>query len=220
MRLTEELRAEHDLIEQVAGAFRTFVDARLCGEPSRGDGARFLTFFRLYAGEFHHAREEDTLFAALTRDAGLPADRGPVAVLTEEHRRLGRILDEIEPLADAAPLDAAPGARLRALALAYTHGLWHHIDAENSVLFPEGESRLRKQFVAELPSREMTAAERDAMALGASLLQRYPPLVDRTVIRGDGCVLCAAFGESCAGLEQEWWSESEWDELDDHLASD
>ena len=65
MRLMEELEAEHRLIEAVAGSLRTFVHARIAGAAPAADGRRFVRFFRLYAGQFHHAREEDTLFAAL-----------------------------------------------------------------------------------------------------------------------------------------------------------
>lgn len=220
MRFVDELRAEHDLIEQVAGAFQAFADARGRGDGRAADGARFLRFFRLFAGDFHHAREEDTLFVALAERAGLPADRGPIAVLIDDHRRLARVLDAVAPLASADPLGPDDAARLRALATEYAHGLWHHIDAENSVLLPESEARLRKRFVVELPSREMTLAEREARDGAADLLRRYPPANDPRIIRGDGCVLCPAYGESCRGLEREWWSESEWDELEDHLASD
>jgi hypothetical protein len=32
-------------------------------------------------------------------------------------------------------------------------------------------------------------------------------------------VFCLAYGESCRGLEHEWWNESEWEEFEDHLPS-
>ena len=47
-----------------------------------------MTFFRVFAGAFHHEREEVVLFPALIRDAGLPADRGPIAVILDDHRRM------------------------------------------------------------------------------------------------------------------------------------
>jgi hypothetical protein len=64
----------------------------------------------------------------------------------------------------------------------------------------------------------MTAEEAEAMAIGDALVARYPPLMDRGVVRGDGCVCCPALVDNCPGLERAWWSESEWDELEDHLA--
>jgi len=42
MELINQLRNEHDLIDQVAGSLRTFVRARARGEGEAADGARFL----------------------------------------------------------------------------------------------------------------------------------------------------------------------------------
>lgn len=127
MRLIDELRAEHDLIERVAGSLRTFARQRARGEGAP-NGPRFLAFFRLYAGQFHHAREEDTLFVALQRDAELPGDRGPIAALLEDHRRMAGLLDRMEPV--TADSSAEARASLEAIALEYSQQLWQHIDAE------------------------------------------------------------------------------------------
>lgn len=217
MQLIEQLRAEHDLIEQVAGSFRQYARGRARGEGEVADGPRFLAFFRLYAGRFHHAREEDTLFVSLQHDAELPGDRGPIAALLDDHHRMAGLLDRLEPLVAAVTLDEGGLAQMQALALDYTEQLWHHIDAENSVLLPESEMRLRRHGVRELPSRAMTDDEAEAREIGVALVSAYPPVYEADVIRGDGCVLCPAFTENCRGLEHEWWNESEWDEFEDHL---
>jgi hemerythrin-like domain-containing protein len=220
MRLIDELRAEHDLIERVAGSLLTYVARRGRGEGDPADGPRFLQFFRHYAGHFHHAREEDTLFVSLERDAELPADRGPIKVLLDDHARMARLLGAMEPLL-GSPLEAeADRRRLEALATDYVHALWHHIDAENSVLLPESAKRLRQHGVNELPSREMTPEERESMVSGEALLGRYPPTDDPSVFRGDGCVMCPAFVDSCRGLEHEWWNDWEWDEFEQHLSGE
>ena len=215
MELIDQLRAEHDLIEQVAGAFRTFARQRAGGEGEAADGLRFMRFFRLYAGHFHHGREEDTLFVSLQKDAELPGDRGPLAVLLGDHHRMGGILDQLEPIVASDP--AAP--EVATLALDYTEQLWHHIDAENSVLLPESEQRLRRHGIRELPSRELTAEEAAAMEDGRALLVKYPPVYEPDVLRGDGCVMCPAFVDNCEGIERVWWNEHEWDEFEDHLPS-
>lgn len=214
MQLIDELRAEHDLIEQVAGAFRTFARQRARGEGDAIDGPRFLAFFRLYAGRFHHGREEDTLFVSLQKDAELPGDRGPIAVLLGDHHRMGAILDRLEPIVAGDP--AAP--EVTTLALDYTEQLWHHIDAENSVLLPESASRLRRHGVTDLTSRAPTEAEEAARATGEALLAAYPPGVEPDVLRGDGCIACPAYDRTCRGLEREWWNEWEWDEFEDRLS--
>lgn len=102
----------------------------------------------------------------------------------------------------------------------YSHSLWRHIDAENSVLFPEGQERLRRFHIQELPSRPMTEAEAAARDAGLALISRYPPTLDPDVHRGDGCVVCPSYGTTCQGLEREWWTELEWEDMWDRMSSD
>ena len=208
MQFIAGLREDHDLIERVAGAFLTFAATLSSNPRAAEDAARFARFFTEFAGHFHHAREEDTLFRALHERAGLPVE-GPIAALTADHRRLADILGSIRRRLDAA------------LIREYVYGLWRHIDAENSVLLPEGEARLRKQGVRELAGRPPTPSELAARDEGLALLSLYPPtLDDAAALRGDGCVCCPMMTVSCAGLEHAWWSEHEWDEFQDHLAGD
>lgn len=220
MQLIEELRSEHALIEDVLGSLRAYVEARGTETVDAADGRRFLRFFRRFAGDFHHAREEHSLFTALAEKAELPADRGPIAAMVAQHAQMAALLDQLGALMERSDLDPDASERMRALAISYSHALWHHIDAENSVLLPESEARLRRHHVLELPSRPMTAEEQEARSCGEQLLQRYPPLQDREVLRGDGCVLCPAYGETCRGLEREWWNEWEWEEFEDHMPKD
>lgn len=212
MELIEALRREHDLIEQVLGSLRAFVAARLNGKGDPSDGARFMAFFRNYAGTFHHHKEEAVFFRALAERAELPAERGPIAALTGEHRHLERLLDNLEPLVGLAELTPSDAALLEDLAKTYSRALWQHIDAENSVVFPEGQERLRRAHVYELPSRPMTGLEQDAHAFGTALVVTYPPQHDAEAIRGGGCVLCPSYGNTCNGLEMEWWTDLEWEE--------
>jgi len=219
MQLIEDLRREHELIEQVVGSLRAFVTARLADQGDPADGARFLAFFRRYAGDFHHDKEEVVLFQALVERAEIPATRGPIAALTSEHRRMGGLLDAMEGLL-GSPLSGTDRTRLQALAVDYSHALWRHIDAENSVLFPEAQERLRRFHVRELPSRPMTEAEAAAREAALTLISHYPPYMDPEVHRGDGCVACPSFGTTCEGLEREWWTELEWEDMWDRMSSD
>lgn len=219
MQLLDELRTEHGLIEQVVGSLRSYAEARARGDGDPADAPHFLAFFRLFAGDFHHAREEESLFDALHREAELPLDRGPLAVMRADHLRLAGLLDELEPLLGGPLADAGARARMRQVARAYAEGLWHHIDAENSVLMPEAELRLRRHGIRELPSRPMTDEEGAAKALGDELLRRHPPGSDLDVMRGDGCIACPAYGATCNGLEREWWNDSEWEEFPDRATT-
>ncbi len=211
MRLIETLQAEHALIDRMLGAFCAYVDGLAAGGADPADGKSFAAFFTLFAAGYHHAREEGLFLAALVREARLPERRGPVWAVTREHALMASWLGELAPLLGRRPGGAAEGVRLQALTRRYAHALWRHIDAETSVLYPEGVGRLRLCGLYALPDRAMTGAEAAARDGAEALLRRYPPVVDATLLRGDGCFLCQAHGLTCEGLEAEWWSELEWD---------
>lgn len=210
MQLLDDLRHEHERIDAVLGSLRTWAHRHACGEAPLSDRDSFVTFFSVYAGTFHHEREEEVLLPALSRDAGLASERGPIAVILGDHRRMGEVLERIGKSTDPA--------ELRGLCVEYSHALWLHIDMENSVLFPESEHQLRRNGVYELESRPTTPAEQSAASLGDALIARYPPMTP-DAIRGDGCVMCHAYGDTCRGLEREWWNEWEWDEMTEHVAA-
>lgn len=220
MKLLDTLQDEHVLIDQVLGSLRTYVDGLVDGTADPDDGARFAAFFTEFAGHFHHDREEHVLFRALVSKADLPADRGPVYALAREHAEMEAWLREMTPLLDHGPQSADDGARLRALAVRYSHALWRHIDAENSVLFPQAEERLVLCGIRELADRPMSEAAAAARQGTAALLVRYPPLEDVALTRGDGCFMCRSHGTTCNGLEAEWWTELEWEAFRDRDTSD
>jgi hemerythrin-like domain-containing protein len=215
MQLLDDLQSEHVLIDRVLGSFRTWVDRMGEGGADPDDGRPFVKFFVDYAGAFHHEREEEILFPALEKEANLPVDRGPIATLLHDHERMGALLAAIRAIVERdsprSELD-----ELRRLAVAYSHSLWLHIDAENSVLLPESELRLRRNGVWELEARGANASELETAANAEALTQRYPPL-EPDLARGEGCALCPSYGSECGGVEREWWNEWEWEEMDDHL---
>ena len=220
MKLLDTLQDEHVLIDRVLGSLRTYVGRLVDGTADPADGRRFASFFTEFAGHFHHDREERVLFRALVTAAELPADRGPVYALAREHAEMEEWLRELAPLLERRPQSGDDRARLRALVMRYSHALWRHIDAENSVLFPQGEERLAQCGIRELADRSMSEAEAAAREGAAALLARYPPIEDDALTRGDGCFMCRAHGETCAGLEAEWWTELEWEDFRSRDASD
>lgn len=220
MKLIDTLQDEHVLIDRVLGSFRAYVGRLVDGTADTADGRRFGAFFTEFAGHFHHDREERVLFDALVTEAELPRDRGPVRALAHQHAEMEAWLCEMTPLLEHRPQSGDDRVRLQTLATRYSQALWRHIDAENSVLFPEGAERLRRCGVRELPDRPMSEAEAAAREYGPALLVRYPPVEDDALARGDGCFACRAYGETCDGLEAEWWTELEWAEFHDRDASD
>lgn len=216
MRFLDELRDEHVLIDRVAGSLRSYAAARARGEGDPADGAAFRRFLRLWAGAWHHAREEETLFPALASRAELALDRGPLAAFVEQHHGMAARIDAFDPLLDRTDLAEEEGRRFVGLVAEYTGELGRHIDAENSVLIPESELRLRQANVLELegrlPSEEELAARDEGVRLAAVW-----PAAPEPGVRGEGCVVCPSFGTTCRGVEAEWWNESEWEEFSDHL---
>jgi hemerythrin-like domain-containing protein len=210
MSLIEDLHVEHVVIERMLGALRTYVEARLGGRGDASDAASFLAFFRLFAGRYHHAREEDTLFPALLAHLPIRPDSGPVRSLFDQHAAMAKTLEEFAPLL-ARP--EGQGGRLLDLSTRYRRDLLAHIDAENSVLLPEAEARLRRAGAPDLKGRPPDAEERAARDGAERLFALYPPSEDAGAIRGEGCVICPSYGLSCEGLEREWWSEQEWDDF-------
>jgi hemerythrin-like domain-containing protein len=199
MRLIDEFRIEHRLVDQVAGSLFRFAGAARSGDTSLQDVEDFGRFFRVFVSGYHHEREEQILFPALVERAEVPADRGPLPAIEADHRGAVALVDELESAAHDGQQAADVARRL-------AHHLWEHIDKEDSVLLPESVDRLRRNGVTRLEGREPTADEAAARELGEELTTRFPPLDDPEIVRGDGCIACSAFGETCGGIESEWWN--------------
>ncbi len=201
MELIEQFLEEHRLIDAVAGSLLRYASAIEAGDSERRDLDLYLNFFRQYSSAFHHHDEENLLFPVLVDQGEVPGKRGPIPILTGDHRRAEELVDEV----DSGGLEALRGG----VATQLVHLLWEHIDKENSVFFPEAENRLVRGGVSKLPGREMPVEAREAQETAQDLIKRWTPL-DDGMIRGEGCVVCAAFGETCSGIEKEWWNTWDW----------
>jgi hemerythrin-like domain-containing protein len=199
MRLFDEFKAEHLLVDRVAGSLIRLAELSVRGETSGDDVSDFVHFFRVFVAGYHHEREEETLFPALVDRAEVSADRGPLPAIEADHRAAAALVDELEEAGGNQEETADVARRL-------AHHLWEHVDKEDSVLLPESIDRLRRNGVTRLEDREPTAEEAAARELGEQLTGRFPPLDDPEIVRGDGCVACSAFGETCGGIETEWWT--------------
>src|SRR6185436_17048913 len=85
MRVTDVLRSEHEVIQQVLDclerlAERASANARLDVQLVE----RALEFLVTFADRCHHGKEEGILFPALI-ERGLPSRAGPIAVMLQEH---------------------------------------------------------------------------------------------------------------------------------------
>ena len=171
MRITDTLRDEHEVIQQVLDcldelAERALADSRV-DVASAGEALDFLTAF---ADRCHHAKEEQILFPALSA-RGLPREAGPIAVMLGEHElgraaiaRMRAALDDAQRKAAEAPGRFARAAR------EYVALLREHIAKENGVLFPMADRILDEAAQHEL----MRAVERvEHHDLGPGTHERY-----------------------------------------------
>lgn len=197
-QIVEVLEREHGRIDDVAGSLLAW-----SRDPRRDPAAIevYLRFLRRFVSARHHRLEEEILFPALVEHAEAPADRGPLAVLEDDHRTAATLTDRV----------GAAGEDLEEPVRDLVHHLWEHVDKEQTVLLPEAAARLRRAGVAVLgappPDEEAAAAWRGI----EPLLERWPPADDPEVVRGAGCIACAAFAVTCGGIEKEWWSD--WERL-------
>jgi hemerythrin-like domain-containing protein len=130
---TRCLRDEHQVILDVLACFETALQrARESGAIRADEVLAFVEFFRGYADQCHHGKEEDSLFPALAGH-GFPPDSGPVQQMLEEHR-IGRAhVAAIAGVAERGDADAVQ--TILSEGEAYIDLLRSHIDKENNVLF-------------------------------------------------------------------------------------
>lgn len=136
--LTELLSEEHGLIGRGLDLFVRYAEQVRSGDYDPALARPFLRFFREFADQAHHAKEEEILFRWL-EERGLPREVGPLAVMRHEHE-LGRDLRLALSLAAdvlvETPGDAETRERFHALVQRYVELMVAHIEKEENVLFP------------------------------------------------------------------------------------
>lgn len=140
VRATQQLAAEHRVIEEVLAALdRVVADA----ERTRVVPVTFLkqlvTFSRSFVDQCHHGKEERCFFPCLVK-RGVPAEGGPIQVMLREHEEGRRLVGVIEDTLvrhedGRAALDDVLGA-----CRDYVDLLRTHIEKESQVLFPLGDA--------------------------------------------------------------------------------
>ena len=112
-----------------------------------------VAWFRAFADNTHHAKEEAALFPAMMK-AGMPSEGGPIAVMLQEHDEGRRLL---------TVMDASAGAARRDACRAYLALLRAHIEKENEILFRLAEALLDEQAMQAL-HREFVVVEAELSA--------------------------------------------------------
>jgi len=103
--------------------------------------SRLIDFLKFYADAYHHAKEEDILFPKY-EEAGVPNQQGPIGVMLEEHV-LGRGYTKgmLEAVDD---MNSGQDSKIKFIenAQSYYELLQNHIQKEDNILYPLGDSRL------------------------------------------------------------------------------
>ncbi|MCL6552826.1 MAG: hemerythrin domain-containing protein [Firmicutes bacterium] len=142
MRSTRELVEEHRVILGVLeGLERALAAADAGGDVPVAFLRDLVTFSQAFVDRCHHGKEEACLFPCLQR-RGIPRERGPIAVMLEEHEAGRRLVREIAAQLDRHAQGAVPARAVLEPCRQYLELLRAHIAKENDVLFPMGEGVL------------------------------------------------------------------------------
>jgi hemerythrin-like domain-containing protein len=174
---TQALVDEHRLILRM-------LDLLERNAPRTADGSytnyRFyldgVDFIRIYADRFHHAKEEDVLFAALVAN-GMPREHSPVAAMLMEHDQGRAYVRAMEQAAIEAQAGHTGACRAIAdNALAYSTLLREHIAKEDDILYPLAErvipDSMRDGIVKGYASAEANVAA-DFSATYSRIVEQY-----------------------------------------------
>lgn len=179
----DTMMREHKLIVGVLGSLQAMAGTLAAGNMvPREAVADFGRFFRDYADKCHHGKEEDRLFVKMV-EAGLPRDRGPIAVMLAEHdagRQEVRGLLEIG--AGAGPLSGGERASVVDYASRFVPLLLSHIQKEDNILYPMAQETIPAAAfeVLDQACEEFDRQIREQIdvagleTLAESLARRYP----------------------------------------------
>jgi hemerythrin-like domain-containing protein len=140
---TEVLMKEHQAILKMVEASETVAKRLKEGEKVPADIlAAFQEFFKIFADQCHHGKEED-IFFPLLEARGMPKRGGPLGVMLNEHEVGRALVREMHQAAEAYATGAeGSGAHWAQAAEQYAALLRSHIDKEDNVLFPMAERLL------------------------------------------------------------------------------
>jgi hemerythrin-like domain-containing protein len=136
MKPTEILSREHRVIEQVLSCLEKIAQqSQSAGRLEKQSAEQAIAFFRVFADQCHHGKEEAHLFPAMEAK-GFPRQGGPTGVMLQEHEQ-GRahVRGMAEALDTAAAGDAAALERFVEHATGYIGLLREHIYKEETILY-------------------------------------------------------------------------------------
>ena len=164
MKPTDILMQEHRVIEQVLNCLEKMAEqSEEEGRLHREHAEQAVAFFRAFADQCHHGKEEDRLFP-LAHERGISREGGPIGQMLLEHtqgRAAVKKMDEAIP--GAAEGDPAALEAFRKGAREYIDLLRAHIRKEDECLFPMADQVLsprdQEDLMASFEEAESTLHE-------------------------------------------------------------
>ena len=173
-RATEILSDEHRVIERVLAAVEKLTRMPVMSSLAKWKDA--LVFFRHFADQCHHFKEEQVLFPAL-EEHGIPRDDGPVGMMLIEHEE-GRshVKSMFAAVEQLEAGNTAMQGMLLSHASAYLTLLREHIQKEDDVLF-----RMADEVIPESEQKEMLKRfeAHEAEEMGAGAHEKYLKIAQR-----------------------------------------
>jgi hemerythrin-like domain-containing protein len=165
---TEILSDEHRVIERVLSALEKLTRLPVSGSVEHWQKA--LEFFRHFADQCHHFKEEEVLFPAMETH-GIPSEGGPIGMMLAEHEE-GRAHVKFMSAAveQFATGSTASEESLLSHARAYLILLREHIQKEDDILF-----RMADEVITQDEQRQLLRRfeEHEAEAMGAGAHEKY-----------------------------------------------
>lgn len=170
---TEVLSDEHRVIERVLAVLEKLSVRPV--EDSLENWKKALDFFRHFADQCHHIKEEKVLFPALV-DHGIPSEGGPVGMMLMEHEE-GRALVKsmLAGLSLVETKNRAGAEMLVTSAKAYLRLLREHIQKEDEILFRMADDVIR---AGEQKRLLESFEEHEAKEIGAGVHAKYLRVVE------------------------------------------
>jgi hemerythrin-like domain-containing protein len=149
---SEDLIKEHEGIRSGLTILERMVTMlREKEQIDMSDFREMVEFFKLFADKCHHGKEETMLFPEMEK-AGIPKENGPIGQMLIEHGEGRKYISRMSEIMNEGIFNT--GGFIQA-AENYIDLLRHHIDKENTVLFPLGD----KKIPAEIQKRLLESFE-------------------------------------------------------------
>lgn len=171
MNPTTVLSEEHQVIKQVLHCLEKMANqAKLQGNLDKEAAQKAILFFRHFADQCHHDKEEAILFPAM-ETKGFPREGGPTGVMIIEHEQGRQHVRAMEEnIEGAAQGDSEALQRFGEHAHAFHELLWEHIEKENHCLFPMADEAFTEEEQQKLT---LAFEEAESKKTGTGVHQKY-----------------------------------------------